>query len=106
MSPKTRRTQQVPVVELVYRIHADGRRERQLRLLVPGPEGGHVPGPARPTGALAEFAAQAVSEAVELGLAQQDRRRRPSGASRSTAAPFVGRERAGDASRPEMRSES
>lgn len=53
------------VVEFVIRVHADGRRERVARLLVPGPDGQLVNGPSRPTGPLGRFTAAAVGEALD-----------------------------------------
>lgn len=53
-------------VEFVFRVHADGRRERFARVYVLDESGRREPGPRRPEGALARFVADAIAEASEL----------------------------------------
>lgn len=52
-------------VEFTFRVHSDGRRERLAAVLVRDRDGIYRPGPRRPSGDLARFAAQAVAEAME-----------------------------------------
>jgi hypothetical protein len=52
-------------VELTFRVHSDGRRERLAVVLVRGQDGIWRPGPRQPTGDLARFVTKAISEAME-----------------------------------------
>jgi hypothetical protein len=62
------------VVDFVFRVHADGRRERFARILVVDPKRRLVTRVNHPTGTLAQFVLDAVREAErEFGFRQQRR---------------------------------
>lgn len=64
-------------VEFVFRVHADGRRERSACVYVRRPDGTVVPAAGRLNGAVGEFAAEAVEEVVRLRRVAIDERAAP-----------------------------
>lgn len=61
-------------VEFVFRVHADGRRERTAVVYAQHPGGGVRPVSGQLNGKVGQFAAEAVAEAVELGKPHDTRR--------------------------------
>lgn len=61
-------------VEFVFRVHADGRRERTAVVYARHPGGAVRPVSGRIDGNVGQFAAEAVAEAVELGKPRDARR--------------------------------
>ena len=57
-----------PCVEFVYRVYADGRRERFATVLFPTTDGKLVAGTRRPSGRVGSFVAKAVSEWRRIGI--------------------------------------
>lgn len=67
-------------VEFVFRVHADGKRERFAATYVTDPNGAVRRASDRPEGALARFVAEAVAEATGARRVSVDDRTRPSAA--------------------------
>lgn len=73
--PKGTKGLEPAYVEFVFRVHADGRRERTATVYAQHPGGTIRPVRGQLNGKVGQFAAVAVAEAVELGDSRSKTRR-------------------------------